>query len=94
MALRGWCVTHTQTGIESSVERLMKSIAGFMSEISDEFKIEVVCVWGEEEGGFTRNFTLIVAIMHMSWLTYTDARECALVCVCVMCSSRSTYVCV
>jgi coatomer protein complex subunit gamma len=34
--------TLLKTGVESSVERLMKSISGFMSEISDEFKIVVV----------------------------------------------------
>ena len=31
-----------QTGNEASVERLMKQITGFMSEISDEFKTIVV----------------------------------------------------
>ena len=31
-----------QTGSESSVDRLMKQISSFMSEISDEFKIVVV----------------------------------------------------
>lgn len=31
-----------QTGNESSVDRLMKQISTFMSEISDEFKIVVV----------------------------------------------------
>ena len=31
-----------QTGSESSVERLMKQITSFMSEISDEFKVVVV----------------------------------------------------
>lgn len=31
-----------QTGNESSVDRLMKQISSFMSEISDEFKIVVV----------------------------------------------------
>ena len=34
--------TLLKTGSESSVERLMKQIASFMSEISDEFKIVVV----------------------------------------------------
>ena len=34
--------TLLKTGVESSVERLMKSISGFMSEISDEFKIVVI----------------------------------------------------
>ena len=31
-----------QTGTEASVDRLMKQISGFMSEISDEFKVIVV----------------------------------------------------
>lgn len=31
-----------QTGTEASVDRLMKQISGFMSEISDEFKIIVI----------------------------------------------------
>ena len=31
-----------QTGSEGSVDRLMKQIASFMSEISDEFKIVVI----------------------------------------------------
>ena len=35
-------VTFFQTGNESSVDRLMKQISSFMSEISDEFKIVVV----------------------------------------------------
>ncbi|CAJ0945500.1 unnamed protein product, partial [Mesorhabditis belari] len=34
--------TLLKTGAESSVERLMKQISGFVSEISDEFKIVVV----------------------------------------------------
>ena len=34
--------TLLKTGSESSVDRLMKQISGFMSEISDEFKIVVV----------------------------------------------------
>ena len=33
---------HIQTGSETSVERLMKQITSFMSEISDEFKTIVV----------------------------------------------------
>lgn len=32
----------SQTGNEASVDRLMKQITGFMSEISDEFKVIVV----------------------------------------------------
>lgn len=36
--------TLLKTGAESSVERLMKQIATFVSEISDEFKIVVVQV--------------------------------------------------
>lgn len=32
----------TQTGNEASVDRLMKQISGFMSDISDEFKVIVV----------------------------------------------------
>lgn len=37
-------MTHgsTQTGNEASVDRLMKQISGFMSDISDEFKVIVV----------------------------------------------------
>ena len=31
--------TLLKTGAESSVERLMKQISGFVSEISDEFKV-------------------------------------------------------
>lgn len=34
--------TLLKTGSESSVDRLMKQITSFMSEISDEFKIVVV----------------------------------------------------
>ncbi|ORZ41648.1 adaptin N terminal region-domain-containing protein [Catenaria anguillulae PL171] len=34
--------TLLKTGTESSVDRLMKQIAGFMSEISDEFKVIVI----------------------------------------------------
>ena len=34
--------TLLKTGAESSVDRLMKQIASFVSEISDEFKIVVV----------------------------------------------------
>ena len=34
--------TYLQTGNEASVERLMKQITSFMSEISDEFKTIVV----------------------------------------------------
>jgi len=34
--------TLLKTGVESNVDRLMKSISGFMSEISDEFKIVLV----------------------------------------------------
>lgn len=39
-----WCFLwlFCQTGNESSVDRLMKQISSFMSEISDEFKIVVV----------------------------------------------------
>jgi coatomer protein complex subunit gamma len=48
--------TLLKTGAEANVDRLMKSISGFMSEISDEFRIVVrvctcvcvclcVCVW-------------------------------------------------
>jgi coatomer protein complex subunit gamma len=36
--------TLLKTGAESSVDRLMKQIATFVSEISDEFKIVVVQV--------------------------------------------------
>ena len=36
--------TLLKTGNESSVDRLMKQISTFMSEISDEFKIVVVQV--------------------------------------------------
>lgn len=36
--------TLLKTGAESSVDRLMKQIASFVSEISDEFKIVVVQV--------------------------------------------------
>lgn len=35
-------VVTLQTGSESSVDRLMKQITSFMSEISDEFKVVVV----------------------------------------------------
>ena len=34
--------TLLKTGNESSVDRLMKQITSFMSEISDEFKIVVI----------------------------------------------------
>jgi coatomer protein complex subunit gamma len=34
--------TLLKTGVEANVDRLMKSISGFMSEISDEFKIVLV----------------------------------------------------
>lgn len=34
--------TLLKTGVESSVERLMKQISSFVSEISDEFKIVVI----------------------------------------------------
>lgn len=34
--------TLLKTGAESSVDRLMKQIASFVSEISDEFKIVVI----------------------------------------------------
>lgn len=34
--------TLLKTGSESSVDRLMKQITSFMSEISDEFKVVVV----------------------------------------------------
>ena len=34
--------TLLKTGVESNVDRLMKSIGGFMSDISDEFKIVLV----------------------------------------------------
>ncbi len=43
--------TLLKTGAESSVDRLMKQISSFVSEISDEFKIVVieairfVCCW-------------------------------------------------
>ena len=40
--LRDLCTPCFQTGNESSVDRLMKQISSFMSEISDEFKIVVV----------------------------------------------------
>ena len=40
--LRDLCTSCFQTGNESSVDRLMKQISSFMSEISDEFKIVVV----------------------------------------------------
>lgn len=33
---------HPQTGNEASVDRLMKQISGFMTDITDEFKIIVV----------------------------------------------------
>lgn len=36
--------TLLKTGAESAVDRLMKQIASFVSEISDEFKIVVVQV--------------------------------------------------
>lgn len=36
--------TLLKTGAESSVDRLMKQIASFVSEISDEFKIVVIQV--------------------------------------------------
>ena len=42
MHTRAHLLTHTQTGNEASVERLMKQITSFMSEISDEFKTIVV----------------------------------------------------
>ena len=35
-------IFHFQTGNEGSIERLMKQIQSFMSEIPDEFKIVVV----------------------------------------------------
>lgn len=35
-------LTSSQTGNEASVDRLMKQITGFMSEISDEFKVIIV----------------------------------------------------
>lgn len=38
--------TLLKTGAESAVDRLMKQIASFVSEISDEFKIVVVQVHG------------------------------------------------
>lgn len=34
--------TLLKTGAESSIDRLMKQISGFVSEISDEFKIVVI----------------------------------------------------
>lgn len=37
-----WGSFGVQTGNEASVDRLMKQISGFMSEITDEFKIIVV----------------------------------------------------
>ena len=40
--------TLLKTGNEASVDRLMKQIAGFMSEISDEFKVIVVEAIREE----------------------------------------------
>lgn len=36
------CIDYSQTGNEASVDRLMKQISGFMSEISDEFKVIIV----------------------------------------------------
>ena len=43
--------TLLKTGNESSVDRLMKQISTFMSEISDEFKIVVVQVGGSRREG-------------------------------------------
>ena len=41
--------TLLKTGAESSVDRLMKQISSFVSEISDEFKIVVVHVSTQEK---------------------------------------------
>lgn len=44
--------TLLKTGSETSVDRLMKQISSFMSEISDEFKIVVVQAIRSVEGCF------------------------------------------
>nr|XP_026266692.1 coatomer subunit gamma-1 [Urocitellus parryii] len=42
--------TLLKTGSESSIDRLMKQISSFMSEISDEFKGALAVIWGVPTG--------------------------------------------
>ena len=50
--------TLLKTGSEGSIDRLMKQISSFMSEISDEFKVRSLCLeWGGPGG---RQGTLLV----------------------------------
>ena len=48
--------TLLKTGSETSVDRLMKQISTFMSEISDEFKIVVVQAIRSESPVFSCSF--------------------------------------
>lgn len=55
--------TLLKTGNESSVERLMKQIASFMSEISDEFKIVVVGATRALCAKFPRKHTVMMSFL-------------------------------
>lgn len=55
--------TLLKTGNESSVERLMKQIASFMSEISDEFKIVVVGATRALCAKFPRKHTVMMGFL-------------------------------
>lgn len=55
--------TLLKTGNESSVERLMKQIASFMSEISDEFKIVVVGSTRALCAKFPRKHTVMMSFL-------------------------------
>lgn len=52
--------TLLKTGSESSIDRLMKQISSFMSEISDEFKVRR---W--ENGGITDSLRNPLAFVHV-----------------------------
>lgn len=54
--------TLLKTGSESSVDRLMKQISSFVSEISDEFKVSKICL------RFTVTFLKNVAL-HRTYLS-------------------------
>lgn len=56
--------TLLKTGSESSIDRLMKQISSFMSEISDEFKVRR---W--ENGGITDSLRNPLVFVHVCVLS-------------------------
>lgn len=68
--------TLLKTGSESSVDRLMKQISSFVSEISDEFKVKKALMWQKRIGKRAGIYFIPSVLNPSRWSSFRPSAPC------------------